>query len=141
MRRRGRRGALRRRYGRAGYLAKPLAFPGVKSFGELFTSARPFDSSRDINVRGIKAKRGGREANEIGHYLVMSGRHGHESLYVTPSPMLVDWISNNMLAMGDRLHFEIVFRKDGALVIVSHGKIIGSRWLAMIDPSTVPVGD
>lgn len=128
-------GALRKRYGRA-FTAKPLAFPHVRSFHDLFSSARPWRSS-DLQGRGAKVGKG-REANTVGHYLVMSGRGGHESFYVTPTSMVTDYIASNMLAIGDRLHFEIVNRSDGALVIVSHGKILGSRWLAMVDPSTLP---
>ena len=130
-------GALKKRYGHAGYLAKPLAFPGVKSFGELFTRAREW-ASKDLSARGTRAKRGGREANIIGGYLTVSGRGGHESMTVTPSPALVTWLSENMLALGDSISFEIVVRSDGALVIAKHSKIIGSRWLAMIDPNTIP---
>jgi len=138
-RQRGKARAIRRRYGRAGYTAKPLAFPNVKSFHELFTSARPYVSKTDINARGVRATRGGSEANTIGHYMVMRGRHGHEALYVSPSPALISYLSNHMLALGDRIYFEVVFRDDNkALILARYNKIIGDKWLALVDASTVP---
>lgn len=140
MKRRGR--ALSKRYGRAykGYLAKPLAFPEIRSFHELFEAAEPWDKNSEKRMGLIPASSSShgrrRETLYIGPYLTLGGGR---SMAVRPTQMVIDWIKNNMLTMDDRLFFEIVDRGEGdALVIVSHNKIIGSRWLAMIDASTIP---
>jgi hypothetical protein len=136
LRRRGHTRALRRRYGRS-YTAKPLAFPSVKSFGELFTHAQRW-SSADLNARGTRLARGGREANTVSGYLTLSGQGRRESMKVTPSAKVLSYLSENMLALKDSLYFEVHLRDDGALVVAKHNKIIGDRWLAMIDSSTIP---
>lgn len=138
--RRGR--ALRRRYGRAGYTSKPLVFPDVRSFGELFEGYAPWNSTLSrrstpqafppVKVEGAKGS--------IGPYLVVSGGE-HRSMAVKPNQAVIDYIVSNMFSIlsDDTIYFEIVIRDENeALVTAKYNKIIGSRWLALIDPKTIP---
>ncbi len=136
--RRSRGHSLRRRYGRAGYTSKPLAFPDAKSFDELFTSYAPWNSALSRRptrqaIEGIKMGKHGM----IGPYLSMRGGN---SLAVKPNAAVIDFVKNNMLPIvEDHIHFEIIDRGEGeSLVTASYNKIIGSRWLALIKTSTVP---
>lgn len=129
--------SLRKRYGRS-YTAKPLAFPEVKSFDELFVDYAPWNSTLSRRptpqaIEGIKASKHG----QIGPYLSM--RDGH-SLAVRPSPAVVQYVKDNMLPIvEDHIYFEVIDRGEGeSLVTASYNKIIGSRWLALIKTSTVP---
>lgn len=60
------------------------------------------------------------------------------ALYVKPTQELLAWIKANML-VENGTHFQVVIYDDGtALVLISHDQIIGSRWLSLVDSSTVP---
>lgn len=57
-------------------------------------------------------------------------------------PFLVEWISENMLNIShDNIYFEAILRNDGScLLVAQHNQIIGSRYLAYLDPETLPRG-
>ena len=43
------------------------------------------------------------------------------------------------IGIPDGMHFQLIQWNDReAVIILSHGQIIGSRWLAVIDPATIP---
>jgi hypothetical protein len=125
------------------YLAKPLEFPKIRAFSELFEQAEPWSEAkgRRLAVRwnGTDWASGKKAWSTIGPYLTIRD-NPRRSMAVKPQPWLVEWIKTNLLFIEyDTLHFEIViWTKREALVIVSYGKIIGSRWLAIIDPKTIP---
>jgi hypothetical protein len=137
------------------YLAKPLAFPYTK-FSELFV-AHSFDKN-GLDGPGIGNKyqgdswtfndydtRTGRERLEtikIGPYCHGCGPGGEFfSLYVRPTDEVLDWIKANMLPLSrDTIGFEIVVRDEHEALIIAHNNlIIGSRWLALIDATTLPI--
>lgn len=77
----------------------------------------------------------------LGPYcMVRSTERGYSySVYVYPTKEVVEAIHAHMMPVSqDQLHFEIIIRDEEALVVVSHGQIIGSRWIAEIDPATIP---
>jgi hypothetical protein len=141
------------------YLAKPVAFPYTK-FSDLFV-AYSFDKN-GLDGPGIGNKyqgdpwtfddyhpRTGRkrlETIKIGPYCHGRGPNGEFfSLYVRPTDELVAWIKANMLPLSrDTIGFEIVVRRSEtddheALIIAHNNLIIGNRWLALIDASTLPI--
>jgi hypothetical protein len=127
--------ALRRRYGRAYDGGKPLAFPDVHDFHQLFTHVGPWSYSAKEQPPGVHS--GG---NVIGPFLTVSGRDTDRRSYaVKPSAAVVSWLGSNLVVKGDRIYFEVIVRSpSSALVVAKHNKILGDRWLALIDPSTIP---
>lgn len=76
----------------------------------------------------------------ISNYCQVSiGGSGYShALYVRPTQELLTWMKANML-IEQGTNFKIVIYDDGtALVLVSYDQILGSRWLSLVDSSTVP---
>jgi hypothetical protein len=114
---------------------KKLFFPKVKDFSELF-EASP-DAAPEVWRFEPKRKDG---YSTIGNYMTIRAPEGHRSLRVSARPVLRAWIKENMIGIdNDTFHFEAVVHDDGkTLLIVSYGLILGNRWLARVDSSTVP---
>lgn len=118
---------------------KPLAFPAVKDFAELFPTVK-------LNPTGdaptlYKAKSWCKESMfYLTGYMMVSATGKHYSAHVTPSPMVLEYLKTNVLHCGnDRMYFEVIGRAGGkALVIAQHNVIIGNHWLAEVDAATVP---
>lgn len=119
-------------------VGRPLAFPGVRRFEELFPTSSPWVSPAGRDPGGVPMTPGKRGSASIGEYL--SIRPAYHGLRVKPSEDVVAYIRAHMLdSEWDTFHFQAVIHDNGhALVIVSHGQIIGSRWLAYIDADTLP---
>lgn len=137
------------------YYSKQLGFPEVRDFRQLFTHVEPFvySSGRDtskvqeqerrlgVRIRGERDARDGCGYMVLGPYMSIDGPGGRRrSLAVKPAQNLVDWITVTMIFIDcDRLYFDVVVRDRGnALVTVKYNRIIGSRWIASIDPRTIP---
>ena len=130
-------------------LSRPLALPSVRRFDQLFTSWRPWVSNlsaraerpRGIPIPAVDHDKRGRPLRrfmEIGPYLTISP--GHHSFAVTASELTVEAIRRGTISIAyDTISFEvIVWDPTEALVVAKHGQIIGSVWLAVVDPLTVP---
>jgi hypothetical protein len=82
------------------------------------------------------------ERNEIGPFLsykpnALPGER--RSMAVRATDLVLAALAPRLVTTDDHLGFEIIGHADGrALVICSHGHIIGSHWLARIDPATLP---
>ena len=125
---------------------KPVHFPEVTDFNDFFTDAKPFKSEDnkprflvlDDGKHEEVATRPAGEFMRVGNYL--SIRDGG-SLFVKPTEMLFEFIKTNFLFIAyDTIHYEIVDHGEGkGLLIVSHGQIIGSRWMTQeLELATVP---
>jgi hypothetical protein len=113
-----------------------LAFPDIKKFDELF-EAHSDDKSSFENIP--------LHSDEVeGQYLTpfcsLRNFEEHYSMYVKPSAAVVDFVKNSTIGIEyDHMFFQIIRRsKDECLVTVSYSQIIGSRWIATIDTSSVP---
>ncbi len=127
--------------------AKPLAYPNAKRWDDLFEATTPLDPKpgilAPILVEWPCPDQHGRPEPplQLSSFCAISGRPEYQCLRVKPKQEVIDWIRDNMLRINDHLSFKVVIREDGeALVVVSHSCIIGSRWLALIDSTTVPNG-
>lgn len=123
------------------YLAEPLAFPRARRFGDLFSSASASKAGVSPTTWTFVDMFSRKRASiPIGPYMAISGPKRRDSLYVHAREQVVDWIKSNMLPSAyDSIYFEIVVRGPReALVIAKNNQIIASRWLAMIDPKTIP---
>lgn len=106
-----------------------ICFPAIKSFPELFS---------DVSYTKENASRVTQPG--IGTYfqVTKAGQGYSHSFWARPSERLVDWIVVNMLSSCG-VHFEVIIHDDGlAVLIAQYDQIIGGRWLAMVDASTIP---
>jgi len=123
-------------------MSKPISFPKAKKFSDLFTIVPkgtrgvPWRFEDYSFITGKKRW----ETIPIGPYLSVRNPD-FRSFSVRPHDFVVEHIKKNMLPAGpnDTINFEIVIRSPRqALVVASNSVIIGSRWLALIDPRTIP---
>lgn len=106
-----------------------IYFPAIKSFSELFSDVSyTKENAPRVTQPGINS-----------YFQVSKVEKGYShSFWAKPSERLVDWIVFNMMSSCG-VHFEIIIHDDGlALIIAEYEQIIGGRWLAMVDASTVP---
>lgn len=117
-----------------GYTSKPLELPAVNTFAELFEHAEEWglkpgqkDTRTPANINSKK----------VGPFCCVSGHPtGYQSLWVKPTPAVLDVVRNMWRIVGGTVYFECVVRDDGScLVIVKWDQILGSRYLALIPAS------
>ncbi len=60
-------------------------------------------------------------------------------VYVRLLPAIAQQVFDSTIGIDDQMYFELIqWNDDEAVIICSHNTIIGSRWVAVIDPSTIP---
>lgn len=127
-------------------LHRPLVFPDVRDFAELFTFERWWDYATMNHKNGYpqadKPENITREGFEREVSRFASVRHlpGRGSMMVTPTPLVLDATFSDEFAFFDRVSFELIYhaRTDRVLVVADASQIIASRYLAYIDPATIP---
>jgi len=128
---------------------KEIAFPDVKSFGELFPVAKEHDTTpcppihvyeTDEVEYGYNRRREYKGRCRLSSGCSVRRPDAWQFLQVEPREGLVEWIAENMLLADlDTISFEAVVRDDGtALLLASYSQIIGSRWLALVPADTLP---
>jgi len=111
---------------------KPLGFTLARSFADLFESHAPDTSARpdDIELPETECV--------VSPLCTITGNGDFRYMWARPSAAVLEYLGRSIV-VPDRLDFEIVVRSpDEALVVARHNRIIGSRWLALIDPRTIP---
>ncbi len=104
---------------------KPLAFPEVTRFSELFEEWRWWIHGRSLRFE---------ENRGVSDYCLALRTDFEDSFHVKAKDDVVEWIVAHMiLPEYDSWFFEITQRKDGILVLVKNNAIIASRWLALLD--------
>lgn len=78
--------------------------------------------------------------NEVGPYCSVQARTASWALDVVPRPAVLEAVAPRLVTPDDRLSWEIIEHSatGRALVLLQHGRIIGSHWVAYIDPATIP---
>lgn len=134
-------------------LARKLLLPEVRSFSELFTVVRPWDHETMSHRSGVVAhpelvpEPAMIGNNELGPYLSfrngVPGHRDYSGMAVQASRIVVEAIEPRIVTDDDHLSFQVIYHKERnrCLVIAEHNYIIGSHWLAYIDPATIPTGD
>ena len=117
---------------------RKVLFPEADTFKDIFEQV---DSGKKI-VAVIKSDYEKGSQMSVSNW-VSSSRVGHgvdHSFYATPKKSVIEAIEENMIIVSyDEIYFEIVDRGGGsALVLAKYNQIIGSRYLAFIDPKTIP---
>ena len=138
-----------------GKLVRDIAFDDLKDFKELFESLsedkkieQPDQTWNHFSVIHID-KLTGKElyrnfctSLEISPYCcVVDNRPNarHRSFWLKPTEKTIKFIRENMLDIEGGVFFQLNIYTDGtALVSVKYNSIIGSRWLADVDLTTIP---
>lgn len=125
------------------WLPKRLLLPDARSFTDVLTYIGEWDTSWTMTVEGqrVAPRPVLVEGNEVGPFCTTRNfPRRHRSLAVHPTEAVVAALAERVVTSDDHMHFELVLHPhhDRALVIASHGHIIGDHWLAYIDPSTIP---
>lgn len=132
------------------YSGKPLLFPTAKSFDDLFSDAKvsrhkgtpprgwakPWAQDDGNLVTGERSL----ELYTIGPHCSIRSKAGYGGLWVNARPHVVNAIKNNMIEAGS-VSFQIIQRTPGdeALIVAQYEQISGSRWLAIVPWTTVPL--
>lgn len=146
-------------------MGKRIALPRATTFDELFANATRWNFNDPVenakrkadpyyrrdHERGVPFNpdapfgkghaRRWRDTSMIGTFCTVVTKDERRSYDVTPSAAVIDAIRMGTIdcGMNDSFSFEVFDHGEGlALVIASHGLIIGSLWLAYIDASTLP---
>ena len=128
-------------------LHKPLLMPDARDFADVLTFVRTWDHRTMTHTSGVIPSPELVpdpviiDGNEIGPFCSVTGPGGKRwSLAVTPTPATVEAIAGQLVTDDDRLSFQVIYHpnRDRCLIILEHGQIIGSRYLAYVDPATVP---
>ena len=130
-------------------LYRPLIFPDARDFGELFEDVFPWNyatmNHRNGYPQPATPKDIEREGFErvVSHFCATRNLPKGRSLHVTPRATLLDRIfsDSNDFAFFDRVSFEAIYheKNNRVLITAQASGIIASRWLAYVDPTTVPV--
>lgn len=142
------------------WLHRPLLLPDVRDFAEIATYVREWDFETMSHRNGViprpdlvpaevpvgwsrfdgpvsDAPRHPK-CNVISPFCSVSNRRN--GMAITVTDLVVDAVKNRLVTSDDRLGLKIVVHESNnrGLVILEHGYIIGSHWLAYIDPATIP---
>ncbi len=133
------------------YLSRPLLLPDVLDFAQVLTYLGEWDNDTMTPRAGVTprpdlvpqpSKIGN---NELGPYctadLSQVGLAKHRAMAVHPTQAVLDVVRDRIVTDDDHLSFKIIAHRDRnrALVILEHGHILGSHWLAYIDTDTLPL--
>lgn len=136
-------------------MLESLIYPDVRTFGELFVESQSYADPKPEWMREFRStllpmpavtvhkaeKLVPTERLNISPYCSVSDPLGvhWRSMWVRPTLALWLKLHETMIKVDyDAIYFHIVIRTDGALVLAQYNQIIGSRWIALIDPATIP---
>jgi len=116
---------------------RPLLFPQYTDFKEVFT--KWIRSGKEETLPAHLWKNSEGRVVRIGPMISISGGRGYCYGYVQPTEEVLNRIKLMMFHLSD-IHFKAIFRDDETQVLISatYDQIIGSRWIAIVRPDTVP---
>jgi hypothetical protein len=128
------------------WLARPLLIPDARAFSDVLEYVREWDHATMSHTSGriprpeLLPAPSMIERNEVGPFCSISLTSGRRSVAVVARPAVLDVVAPRIVTDDDHLSFEVIEHKGRgrALVTLQHGYIIGSHWLAYIDPATIP---
>lgn len=136
-------------------LHRPLLLPDARSFADVLAYVREWDYESMSHRNGVVPEptlvpapryipATGRTRNEIGPFcsidLSQIGGMKHRGIAVRATDAVIDAIAPRIVTPDDHLSFELIAHgsTNRVLVICQHGYIIGSHYVAYIDPQTIP---
>jgi predicted RNA methylase len=129
-------------------LARALLLPDARRFEELFDYHGEWHTPTDgahvaAYARTLPAPGG--KPNTLGPYCTIDLHEvglgpAHRAIIVRANDTVVNALAESIVVGDDTLYFRIAADSDSdrALVVVRHNRISGLRWLAYIDPATIP---
>lgn len=123
-------------------LHRPLIFPAARTFDDVFEEVRSY---RHGDLSGV-GKRDDMavtfDGNTLGSFCSSGNDRNLSSLRVKPRPEVLEALraSGGLVTNDDKLSWRVFVHKHNArmLVVLEHHVIIGSRYIAYIDPATYP---
>lgn len=128
-------------------LAKRLLLPDVRSFTELFTAVEPWSYSRMNHGPGAPehTPHGGNFLDEFCSVRIFgrtSNSDGNCHLRVKPTQATLDAVVSDagFAGWGYYMSWEVIEHSERGrcLVIANITQLISNRWLAYVDPASVP---
>lgn len=110
------------------HAGKPIAFPAVRNLAQILELVGEHTEVPCGDVR-------------VSSYTYIHGQDYNRprSVEMVPRVQLEEFIAANMLPIeGDAVYFDIVDWGDEALVSVNYNTILGGRYLAIVESSTIP---
>lgn len=130
-------------------IGRNIMLPDVKDFGQLFTRANLIKDLGQYRSQIVRAwffldkNLSGKTFTAVAEctsFCNVSGKGIRYSLDVSPTRDVLSIIENNMI-MSDcyRYSFSVyIWNKREALVVCNYNLIIGSCYLAVVNPKTIP---
>jgi hypothetical protein len=133
-------------------LHRPLLLPDARSFDEVLTYVREWefeefrknpDLAPEPRVIGDEQEYR-RKGNAVGPFCTIDlsqvGGKKHRSVAVVATDATIEAITGRIVTPDDTLSFKLIAHKatNRVLVVAQHGYIIGSHYVAYIDPATIP---
>ncbi len=148
-----RRFCLNSNHRRGGCDTKMLLLPDAASFWDVFDVwtvdrkdvAKAWEAPFPFENYCLKTGKRSKTWIQIGTFCSYDN-DGYHSFHARARREVLDLVRDNMLAagVGDRITWKMVMRKakhggrDFVLIIAMNSAIIGSRWVAIVDASTLP---
>src|SRR5690606_26566987 len=124
---------------------KRILFPDALRLEDVAHYVGPYVSEPDPEHTGRQWRTGvdigGNTLSQYANFdMSQLGGPRHYAIRLEPTEEVVSVLRRELVTDDDVLSWQIIGHKDTglALVIVKHGQIIGSRWIAYVDPSSVP---
>jgi hypothetical protein len=129
-------------------LYKRLLMPEARSFADVLTFVRPWDFATMSHKNGYPQADTPRDtpipgtSRLVSHFCAVRNLEGRQHMQVDPTSELMALLETDDFAFFDRVSFEAICHEsnDRVLIVASASGIIASRWLAYVDPATVPGG-
>lgn len=126
-------------------LYRPLLLPDARSFADVLTAERAWDFATMNHRNGYPQADTPAEIKLDGLERVVSRFcsvrvPGRRNLQVTPTAATLELVRGDTFAFFDRVEFEAIYHEanDRVLIVASASSIIASRYIAYVDPATVP---
>lgn len=125
---------------------RPILLPNARDFSEVLSyvgewvQSKPGQGCDEANGKPRKIGE-----NEIGPFATVDlsqvGGERHRSIAVRATDATIEAVAPRIVTEDDHLSFQLIAHRDRrVLVVLQHGYIIGSHWIAYIDPATIPAG-
>jgi hypothetical protein len=115
-------------------MERAIALQDINSFNEVFETYT-FDQIKKPNKLMVHTN--GKDNMHIGSFCILPDK---TSIWVRPTWPAFEAIKNNTIFIqNEEMFFEIIkWDEKRALILCRYNTIVGSVWLAIIDPNTIP---
>jgi hypothetical protein len=127
-------------------MGRPIHFPDLNAFSDFFPEVGPENPGPLLTIpsweAGSWSDRRAETTFEVGAFIWIKGRNQkHLTTYLQKLPPFIEKFAREEMlhTSNDRTSFEVIQWANGhALVLIQYGQILGSRYLGIIDASTIP---